>query len=85
MNSNVAIPKWVVTVIITLGLAGWAAFSGLSFQARSALPRVEAYETFVKQSDHNADITDLDLQLKAIAKDVRETRESVIRMEARLR
>lgn len=85
MNNNVAIPKWIIGTIITLGLAGWGAFSGLSFQAKSALPRVEAFETFVVQDDYEKDIFDLREQLKTISLDVRKTRESVIRMEARLR
>ena len=84
MNGRIGIPKWVIGAVITVALAGWGAFSGLSFQAKSALPRAEAYQVFVTQDAYEKDIVALREELKIISVDVRKTRESVIRMEGYL-
>ncbi len=87
-NSVLSLPWGMViriliamVALVVLLMGGWTA---LELRANSAISRQEAYETFVTSDVHEKDMTRIQAQLSTIATDMKATRESVIRMEAKM-
>ena len=87
-DSVLSLP-WGVAIRILIGIVtlavlvmgGWTA---LELRASAGLTRVEAYETFVPKEQYQHDQGRIEDELREIGTDVKQTREAVIRMEAKL-
>ena len=55
-SGGVYLHKWVLPILVGLLLVAGAAWTGVLVQARNALPRVEAAETYVSNTDHHDDM-----------------------------
>ena len=57
-GSGVTIPKWLLPIVLALFLTGAGAWTSVSFQAWSALPRLEAAQTYVSMQQYREDRKD---------------------------
>jgi len=71
-NGGVTIPKWLLPIVIGLFITGAAAWGAVSFQARSALPRIEAAQTYQTKTDARQDQQRTEKQLDLLRADLRE-------------
>ena len=65
-GSSVVIPKWLLPILIGLFLTGTAAWAAVSFQAKSALPRIEAAQIYRTKIESREDQQRMDKRLTRI-------------------
>ena len=63
-GNGVTIPKWLLPILIGLFLTGAAAWASVSFQAKSALSKIEAAQTYVPRIEHREDLRRIEDELK---------------------
>ena len=57
-GNGITIPKWLLPIVLGLCITGAAAWAAVSYQAQSALPRIEAAQTYLTKADYASDRTD---------------------------
>ena len=65
-SGGIYLHKWVLPILVGLLLVAGAAWTGVLVQARNALPRVEAAETYVSNTDYYKDQQQLNNRLERI-------------------
>ena len=67
-GEGVIIPRWLIPILLGLFLTGTAAWAAVSFQAKSALPRIEAAQTYIPRTEHSEDMQRIEGELKYMNK-----------------
>jgi len=58
-GNSITIPKWLLPIVIVLFLTGLAGWGTVSFQARGALSREDAYRNFTTIEQHDKSYREL--------------------------
>lgn len=82
-GNGIIIPKWLLPILLSLLIASAAWASGVSFRAQSALPRIEAAQTYMTKTEGRESEGRIDRRLDQLTREVQYTNKLLDQLLAR--